>query len=422
MRKIIVLVLYLMLITTLYQTLPAVEDWTEYVSADKTYCFNYPSGWTVKESDSSILVKEPNTGRKLLMVAMSDTSDRDAGAMVKPLSNMVRQDFQGLAIAAPAASGPNSVYFTFSFNQGETGCNGDAFVVKDNGQAIWFSYSGPAATYHRKEAVTVLTTFVKSLKGVAEPQASGLEKNADAFMFVLEFALGAPLPQEVERDIEQRLIAGWQGKSAEELEKFDAYPGLVKMILSLDQQRLEELRGTLEQTIRQWLDETGTADPAAAAIVRHLEAQHQVLAAGTPPLTQSVARGYSELMAFSRLLNRDPSAKPAAISPSDVKHLQKTLISGWSQLSSQQKQAVAAAPALWITARTVLRYGTGSAAQSLRNKLAKLNPPAPTNTPAASKSKKPRSMLNHYVLMETNRQTFNTYMWSRGFHRTIYGH
>ncbi len=423
MNKTIVSILIVLSLVAIYLDLPAAGSWDTYVSRDNSFTFTYPAGWQVVENDSSIEITEPGAGRKLIILAVSDASGKSAGAMAKELGRMLKKDYPDLALGATNSSGSNSVYLTISHTQDGTARAGDAFVITDNDQAVWFSHSGPAKGYDRQTAVSTLTTLIKSLKGTgnepspaSESESSQLTKNAHAFMFVLEFALGAPLPQQDEQDIEKRLLDGWRGKSSEELKKFDAYPNLVKMILAANQQRLEELRSTLEQTIRQWLEESIASDPSVSAIQKHLDNQTRPLASGPPPLTYMAATAYSELMVFSAQLNKNGTVSAAAI--------KKNLVAAWSRFSTEERQAVLTAPGIWITARTILRYGTAKEQQTLKRQLAKLTPPVQSQSASssASETKKPMSMVSHNVMMEVNRMTFNTYMWSRGFRKTTFGY
>ena len=94
-----------------------------------------------------------------------------------------------------------------------------------------------------------------SIDYTADPNAK-MDRNAQAFMFVLEFALGAPFTQAQEGVILDELKSGWRALSEKELQKYDQYPVLVQTILKMGQKDLEELRVDLEKTIKEWLDES----------------------------------------------------------------------------------------------------------------------------------------------------------------------
>lgn len=80
--------------------------------------------------------------------------------------------------------------------------SGLGIVIKSNQQAFWFSYLAPASGYYQVRGANILQGFIGSLNYGSASQspnidysverAERIDRNSEAFMFVLEFALGAP--------------------------------------------------------------------------------------------------------------------------------------------------------------------------------------------------------------------------------------
>lgn len=425
----------LIIISTLFfgsVGLPAKASWKRYLSRDRTFSFQYPDGWAVNETESAIEIKETERHQQILIMAMPRQSGKNTLIQAKEMVRLFKKNMPDLKAEDFQERGEHSVYFTTRFSEGGNDFQGDVLVISDNDQTVWFSFSGPTRQYRRSEAVDTLTAVIKSLKGADPPHERGtqtvknatLEKNSRAFIFVLEFALGAPLNFREETIILEELMAGWRNKGVSELEKYNAYPQFVQLILSSGQHRLEQIRQELAQSIRQWLTESPASDPAVKAIREQLEKQSRTVVPGKPALTEMSATAYSELMAFSRLLHQNSTATAEQISPAAVKEIRNNLIMNWNRLSTDEQQDVLTTPGLWITIRTLLSYGTKEEQSVIRSSLIRLHP-ADNSMKRSSPSRensKPRGILSHYALTEMNRMTFNTYMWSRGFRKTTLGY
>jgi hypothetical protein len=261
----------------------------------------------------------------------------------------------------------------------------------------------------------------------AFPAARSLESNARAFLFVLEFALGAPFTGGQEEIVLSELRKGWKTKSEEELRKYDAYPKIVEVIIKFnDRQALEDLRQDLEKTIREWLAESEQSDPAVAAISAQLKEKGKVLIPGNPPLTVMAAAAYSEMVAYSELLQKNSNALPARVSPTVVAEIKSRLLKAWNGFTLEERGQVASTPGLWISMRSVLQYGNPADQAEIRAELGKVAAAVEQNqkstSAAPSRERRGTEQINpvgeaikHTALLNIKQLVFKNYMYSRGF-------
>lgn len=256
-----------------------------------------------------------------------------------------------------------------------------------------------------------------------------IDANAKGFMFILEFALGAPLTTSQERVILDELKSGWNLSTEEELSEYDAYPTIVDIILTLEQPDLDELRIELEALVIEWIAESPDSDKAVKIIKVQLETQGKVVVAGNPPLTEMSLTAYSEIMAYSRLLKQNSKGMPEQISQDSVKEIKKLVKDNWRSFTAKEQEQIATSPSLWFCLRTLVNNGSDEEQDNVRNNLVKLDsesytvenneyyeePQDTNNNQSSGSSGKPMSMVTHTVLMNMNQMTFNSYMWSRGF-------
>jgi len=256
-----------------------------------------------------------------------------------------------------------------------------------------------------------------------------LERVRRSFLFVLEFALGAPFTAAQERLILGQLgSAWWAAKSAEEKETFGQYPGVVAWIMKAGQTPqgggrnrpadLEEMRKTLEETTRQWLKESPPSDPVVAMIRARLAERGRTIVAGEPPLTAMAASAFCELYAYARLLRRDGAALPDSLGDEATAAVRGELLRAWPGFSAAERGQVATAPGLWLVLRTLVVHGDAAQRQTARTRLLSVTASevgAPPSTPGGKGSDAVGNMIKHNVLMNIQQQTFNSYMWSRGF-------
>ena len=298
-------------------------------------------------------------------------------------------------------------------------------------------FIAPGRTVHPKfaagqpeEARAINELSRKLAAGVAAPQqhagpAGGdgagaeLDKVRRSFLFVLEFALGAPFTAGQEKLILGQFGPGWwEEKSAAEKKSFLQYPQVVAWILKAGQKDLEEMRASLEETTRQWLKESPASDPVVAMIRQRLAERGRTVVAGDPPLTEMAAAAFSELYAYSRLLRRDASALPEQVPAADVAGARSELLRAWPRFSAGERGQVATAPGLWLVLRTLAVHGDQAQRRHALERLLSVTSNEATTVrgqPAGKGDDPVAAMLKHNVLMNIQQQTFNQYMWSRGF-------
>ena len=255
----------------------------------------------------------------------------------------------------------------------------------------------------------------------AAPAVEKLEKNAQAFLFVLEFGLGSPFTAAQETIILDELLAGWQTKTDTDLPKFDAYPRIVEMIMTMKAKDLDALRKELETSVREWLDGSPAGDPAVKAVRSQLEQKGKVVIPGDPPLTEMVVSAYSEMVAFARLLRQDPDASWEDVERGSVAGLRHEILSAWREFGPEDCKNLNTAPALWITWRKAFLYGTSEERDRVRKDLLRLAaaPEEQGNRPSSGGSSISQGMVKQraysYLLAQMKQTTFNTFMWSQGF-------
>jgi len=256
----------------------------------------------------------------------------------------------------------------------------------------------------------------------AQPAPAAVERNGRAFLFVLEFALAAPLTSGQEETVLSELLRGWQGQSDEERAKFDAYPKLVEAIIHASEPKaLEDLRQALESAVREWLGASDRTDPAVAVIAGALKEKGRVLVPGNPPLTAMAAASYSELYAYSEVLAKSPAAAPSQVPSGAAARVKARLLAAWNGFTPEERSQVASTPGLWASLRSVLRYGTPEEQSRVRVQLAAVAAPRQAGEEQSSgKTDVVGRMIKHHVMMNIQQQTFNHYLYCRGFKSSIY--
>ncbi len=250
---------------------------------------------------------------------------------------------------------------------------------------------------------------------------SSTEKNAKAFLFVLEFALGAPLTVGQERVILAELQDGWKDESPEELRKYDQYPRLVQVILKVGQAQLEGVRAELEKAVLQWIDDYRGKSESVNIIESELKRRGRVLVAGEPPLTEMAASAYCEIIAFSELLQSNPAADPEEIDDTTLQEIRQQLRRQWSAFSKADRELIGTAPGLWICQRTILTHGSAADQEKTRAQIRRLSAGGGQTSVSGARNANDsgralsNKLIEHSILLQMQQQTFNTYMWSRGF-------
>ncbi len=314
---------------------------------------------------------------------------------------------------------------------------GDILFVAGEGSSLRLMGITPGRSVHQKlaagqpEETKTINELSRRLavevreQGPAATSASGPAAEVDrvsrSFLFVLEFALGAPFTSAQERLIIGQFSPGWwAAKSANEKKVFDQYPQIVAWILRAGQKELAAMRQSLEDTTRQWLKESPASDPVVAMVRARLGERGKTVIAGEPPLTAMAASAFCELYAYSRLLRRDSSALPAQLGDDALAGVRGELLSAWPVFSAAERAQVATSPGLWLVLRTLVVHGDAGQREAAKQRLLSVtagdDPSVPVQAgPGAKGSQAVNAMLKHNVLMNIRQQTFNTYMWSRGF-------
>lgn len=249
-----------------------------------------------------------------------------------------------------------------------------------------------------------------------------LDRVRRSFLFVLEFALGAPFTSGQEQLILDQFNPGWwAAKSAGEKKSFAQYPPLVAWILRAGQKELAEMRESLEETTRQWLQESPASDPVVGMVRASLAERGRMVAAGEPPLTAMAAAAFSELYAYSRLLRHDLSALPEQVTAKEVTGARNELLRAWPGFSAAEKTQVATTPGLWLVLRALVIHGDQTQRRHAFDRLLSVTSAEAMTDRARPAGKGGKgndpvgAMIKHNVMMNIQQQTFNTYMWSRGF-------
>lgn len=416
----------------------AAPVWTKFVAPDKSYSFHYPTGWKAGVGDLGIQVDEATTGEQLLALSSKTERDETARAVTLRIIETLQRVEPSLKLSQWDELGDKGEFALarIAYDEADRPFTGNALVVLSDESALWFSYAAAEADYSRLRAKALLDGFIHSFAdgpgskrpevAIPELETGRLDRNARAFIFVVEFGCGTAFTEAQEQALRGEVVAAWTKTPAAQRAQYDQYPALMKVILALKQEDLATVQGQIRQSLQEILAESQTS-PAIATIRQQMDQSNRALVAGTPPLSAAAADGYAELWAFAEALGKDSTAGPEAISRSVVESTRATLLKGWPAFTDEDKQAVLGAPALWMAVRMTFRQGTAEEKQQVRASLKKLVEAQTSALPAAtgpggkptasggSATELGRRYLAHQTLMMMQQQTFNTYMWSRGF-------
>ena len=416
----------------------AAVDWAKYVTVDDSFSFHYPQGWTVTETESGFMIHEPDTFEQLWMVVLPYQDHWTAEEHAQFFLSVIQEDNPEMQATAWAYA-KDSVFFELLYGNGQDRAEGMGLVLKDSQfeQALWFHYLTPSDAYIAERAETILEGFVNSLAtgatsmppegrtAVSEPldRMERIDRNADAFLFILEFALGTPLSLWEETMVLTELKGAWTDYSDAELAPYDDYPGIVEAIMYLaDQTELAELQEVLASSLWEWIEESDSDDPIVNPIHVHMLKADRRLVDGVIPLTERAATAYAEFLAYAELLEQEASATPDMIERNVVEEIKDQLIQAWTQFGEEEQEQIAALPAVWTTLRRVMRHGDSSDQDFARNTVRQA---ASKKEPAASdggSAGEAMSWIAHQNMLWSNQQTFNHYMWCRGYHATPFGY
>ena len=437
MHKLILIAAVLILTTTMTYA----GTWEKFTSPDSAFSFHYPAGWSVKTENTMIEISNPSADEQLLIVSVPFKEDKSPIELAKDIVVLFKASLPDIKAAdwhSDPGSENTSVAFTVKYSDNSKSYAGNVVVVKNEGQATWFSFSGLTSSYSQGRALKILGGLISSIAPGSDskeptfdvpeidtnprPTAQELAKNADAFIFVLEFSLGAPLSVGDEKIILTELKNAWALSSASELKQFNDYPNLVKSILSANEDQLNQIHTTLQTSVKEWLSTTDESDPTARIIRGQFEQNSKILADDSPGLSELAAESYSEMIAFAELLYNNPKSTLSQISPAKLATIKKKLTNAWAGLSEDERASVVSIPATWITIRQLLKYGTAQEQTKMRSTVRAFWAPAVEKPKTATKSSKKKSSYDpvssaimHNTMMQMQKTTFNTYMWSRGY-------
>lgn len=419
----------------------AAQSWQKFISADKSFSFHYPSGWKVEAKESTIEITNAAASEQLLVVALPYDKARTPADSTKSLIEALRAssspDIQASNWETNVSSDETAASCQVTYSEAGRSFRSEVLVVKDNAarQVLWFSFSGLKAEYSRDRALSLLQGLAFSVaKGAdsqppqeALPASAGIERNGRAFLFVLEFALGTPLTAGQEEIILAELRQGWGARSEDELRKYDVYPKLVEAIThAAEAKAVDGLRRQLEQSTREWLDASDPNDPAVAVVAAQLKQKGKVLIAGDPALTVMAADAYSEMYAYSELLLKVPKAAPDQVASSAVAEVKGRLLKAWPAFTVEERSQVARTPGLWVSLRSVLRFGSRADQAQVRSALKQIASTGgaaaaqPGALPGSEKENIVGNLVKHQVLMNIQQMTFNNYMYCHGFKSSIF--
>jgi hypothetical protein len=423
-----------------------IRSWQKYVAADRSWSFHYPKGWSLKPNGA--IVELTSGEEQILFIALPADARKSAQQVARDTIQIFKKDMPDLtATDWRTGEGAESqvAYFKSTYTQSGNKYFSDGLVLKQTGQstAVWISYSGPANGYSQPRATAILRGVLGSFASGADSQPppdvaaaspskaparqnpqpqSRMIENAQAFLFMLEFIISAPFTTEQEKVILDELLGGWQQKTDAELVKFDAYQQYVAVILHGGTDKVEQLRKAMEKALQEWMADYPD-DPGVKAIKLALAARGKVLVDAPQPLTAMAAQSVAEMLAYSHLLNSKPDAMPAEITAAAVMEQKQRVIAAWKSLSPETRTSVAGTPGLWVATRALLHYGNAEDISKARTRMLNMTgvPAAGAAVGAATTTDAVGTMIRSNSLQMIQQQTFNTYMWSRGFNYTVNG-
>ena len=189
--------------------------------------------------------------------------------------------------------------------------------------------------------------------------------------------------------------------------------------------QLMEVQQALAEAVLEWIGETDPSDPVVQMIHARVLEGDKTLADGDPPLTETAALSYAELMAYAELLQSDPAAGLNSISQGIVEEIRSQLVEHWRQFSQNEREQIQAAPAVWTTLRQALLHGDSSDREKARGIIVKLAPEkgsGDASRGAASDDEFHTSMLAHQNMLWASQNAFNHWRWCMGYTRTIWGY
>lgn len=414
-----------------------VTSWEKHVMPDGSLSFYHPEGWLVEENESGIMVHDEESLEQLWLVILPYEEVWTAQEHAEFFLALIQADTPEVQSAEwELDESGNIAVFDLYYGIEEKNAEGYGLVIKDVDfeQVLWFHYLAPSYLFSEDRGLSLLEGFVNSLSsgsgalpppGSLEANMERINRNAEGFLFVLEFALGSPLTLAEETLIANELKDVFMGYSEEELAPYDEYPHFFQFIMSVqDQEELAEIQRSLADSVWEWVEESDQDDPVVSLIRESLLQADRVLVPGRTPLTEVAAAAYAEFLAFAEHLGSNGTADPKKVSKRTIEEIKGQLIEAWGGLSQKEKEQVLGLPAVWTTLRRAISHGNEydreHAITLIKNAAPQRSPEVQTSSDGETYD--PVKWLNYQTTLEIQKQTFNHYMWSVGYHQTIYGY
>ncbi len=410
------------------------EEWVPYTAPDQSFSFHQPAGWTVVPHEEYVEIINNLSGEYMVLVAMTVDPAHTPQQIGLTIFEALGESLPELQIhhwrdTEEDAEQVALAHLTYTI-EGRL-FQGDALIVKEGDQGLWLSYAAPREHYVEARVGRLLRGILMSLAdGPVSPHPDvelfdlvfeKAVRNAQAFVFLLEFASGAPFTAAQEELIVSELVNSWEGADLEHISAFDGYADLRILVMHLEQDQYEEIRQLMENTVREVLQEIED-DPAVAVIRTQFDKNGAVLIEGDPPLREVAAQSFAELFAYTHLLAQDAEGEIEDIDPQVVTAMRQALLASWPEMSAEDRTRVTDMPGVWTVIRTVMRSGEFTDRETVRRQLRELVPVAAQAavTPEGEADENlTRTLAGNYIrhqtLMMMQQWTFNTYMWSRGF-------
>lgn len=411
-------------------------SWVKYASLDG-YSFHYPEGWAVKEEATAIAIENENTDEELFMVAIPFDINKDSAALANDFISLLKignPNIKAFNWNVESNAGVSQAFFDLSDDFAGKKYSGSGIVIKDSQQAIWISYTSCDQTYSRDRGNALIQGFLMSFasgSGSKNPNIiydheliEKMDRNAKGFLFVLEFALGAPFTCSQEQTILDELKNGWRRLNEQKLDEYDQYPVLVQATLTMNQNELAELRKELEKTITEWLENMSDSSGAMEIIRNQLNIRGKVIVEGEPPLTEMSLTAYSEVIAYSRLLRQNPDALPDQISLDSVGEIKKQVQDSWNNFTAKEQEQIVNSPGIWFCLRSLMSNGSESEQDNIRSELLKLTQAAQTSensNTGSGEEGQPMSMAEHNTILWMQQFTANHYLYTHGYYSQFFG-
>lgn len=408
--------------------------WSKYTVTNSGLSFHYPEGWRVESNESIVSIEDTKTEEQMLMVAIPFDRNKDPATLASDFITLLQQNNPNVQASNwRTVSNGEQVVFDLFDKVGDTSYKGLGIVIKDSNHALWFSYTAPASIYSTDRSFALLQGFMESLSSSSEPNepnikydlgiSDRIDANSKGFLFVLEFALGAPFTNNQEQVIMNEFLSYFSSLTEEELSQYDDFPLYVDAIFSMNKENLEELRKSLEYMIWEWIEESPESNEIVRIVQAQLQSRGKEVIAGDPPLTEMSLTAYSEIIAYSTLLHQNPHAKPEELSNDSVEEIKEHVMDTWENFTVEERQQIATSPGLWFCLRTLLDKGSESEQENIRNTLIQITNDihSTTKNNESATANLAKNFAIHNSTMAIQQMTFNHYMWTHGFNYSTSG-